>query len=39
METFMCPKFVNLLTGFRKSHTTHCSLLHMVELWGNTFDP
>ena len=38
METDMSPKLSNLLTGFRKNHSTQCPLLHMVDSWKNALD-
>ena len=34
VDVFMQGKLSNLLTGFRKKHSTQCCLIHMLEIWN-----
>ena len=38
VDAFMQDKLSNLLTGFRKKHSTQHCLMHMPEIWKNILD-
>ena len=38
IDTFMQDKLLNLLTGFRKNHSTQHCLMYMLENWKNMLD-
>ena len=38
IESFMANKFSPLLSGFRKGHSTHQALLHMIDKWHKSLD-